>query len=163
MVLFSSIYGLSHQARAMERIRLPPSDGPSLRICDPPGYSRTSMSDQPSNQDPGAEQPESEDTTRRDSEAMLRGKPTQDPLVATTVDQYSIKRVIGEGGMGVVYEALQQSPRRTVALKMMKRGVTSKSAMRRFEYEAQTLGRLRHDGIAQIYQAGTFDRWVFFH
>ena len=40
---------------------------------------------------------------------------------------------------------------------MMKRGVTSKSAMRRFEYEAQTLGRLRHDGIAQIYQAGTWD------
>ncbi|MDP7518645.1 MAG: protein kinase, partial [Phycisphaerales bacterium] len=98
-----------------------------------------------------------EDTTRRDSEAMLRGKPTQDPLVGTSVDQYSIKRVIGEGGMGVVYEALQQSPRRTVALKMMKRGVTSKSAMRRFEYEAQTLGRLRHDGIAQIYQAGTWD------
>ncbi|MDP7030654.1 MAG: serine/threonine-protein kinase, partial [Phycisphaerales bacterium] len=65
--------------------------------------------------------------------------------------------MIGEGGMGVVYEALQQSPRRTIALKMMKRGVTSKSAMRRFEYEAQTLGRLRHDGVAQIYQAGTWD------
>ncbi|MDP6312569.1 MAG: serine/threonine-protein kinase, partial [Phycisphaerales bacterium] len=98
-----------------------------------------------------------EDTTRRDSEAMLGGKSSRDPLIGTTVDQYSIKRVIGEGGMGVVYEALQQSPRRTVALKMMKRGVTSKSAMRRFEYEAQTLGRLRHDGIAQIYQAGTWD------
>ncbi|MCP4743176.1 MAG: protein kinase, partial [Actinomycetales bacterium] len=115
------------------------------------------MTDQPPNQDPGAEQPESEDTTRRDSEAMLGGKPSRDPLVGTSVDQYTIKRVIGEGGMGVVYEALQQSPRRTVALKMMKRGVTSKSAMRRFEYEAQTLGRLRHDGIAQIYQAGTWD------
>ncbi len=83
--------------------------------------------------------------------------PIRDPILGTTVDQYSIKRVIGEGGMGVVYEALQQSPRRTVALKMMKRGVTSRSALRRFEYEAQTLGRLRHDGIAQIYQAGTWD------
>jgi len=117
------------------------------------------MSEQPSNPDPdpGAGQPGSEDQTLRDSEAMLRGKPAQDPLIGTAVDQYSIKRVIGEGGMGVVYEALQQSPRRTVALKMMKQGVTSKSALRRFEYEAQTLGRLRHDGIAQIYEAGTWD------
>ena len=120
-------------------------------------YIRTLMTDQPPNQDPRAAKPGPEEPTRRDSEAMLRGKPPQDPLIGTKVDQYSIKRVIGEGGMGVVYEALQQSPRRTVALKMMKRGVTSKSAMRRFEYEAQTLGRLRHDGIAQIYQAGTWD------
>jgi serine/threonine protein kinase len=115
------------------------------------------MTDQPPNQDPRAAKPGPEEPTRRDSEAMLGGKPPQDPLIGTKVDQYSIKRVIGEGGMGVVYEALQHSPRRIVALKMMKRGVTSKSAMRRFEYEAQTLGRLRHDGIAQIYQAGTWD------
>ena len=120
------------------------------------------MTEQPPNQDPGAPKPGSEEPTLHNSEAMnseamLRGEPTQDPLIGTKVDQYTIKRVIGEGGMGVVYEALQQSPRRTVALKMMRRGVTSKSAMRRFEYEAQTLGRLRHDGIAQIYQAGTWD------
>jgi serine/threonine protein kinase/Tfp pilus assembly protein PilF len=118
------------------------------------------MTEQPLNPDSDAAKPGTEDSTHRDSEAMLGGKPPQDPLdplIGTTVDQYSIRRVIGEGGMGVVYEALQQSPRRTVALKMMKRGVTSKSAMRRFEYEAQTLGRLRHDGIAQIYQAGTWD------
>ncbi len=115
------------------------------------------MTDQPPNPDPDAAKPGPEDTTRRDSEAMLGGKPSRDPLVGTTVDQYSIKRVIGSGGMGVVYQAMQKSPRRTVALKMMKRGVTSKNALRRFEYEAQTLGRLRHDGIAQIYQAGTWD------
>jgi serine/threonine protein kinase len=120
-------------------------------------YIRTLMTDQPPNQDPRAAKPGPEEPTRCDSEAMLGGKPPQDPLIGTKVDQYSIKRVIGEGGMGVVYEALQHSPRRIVALKMMKRGVTSKSAMRRFEYEAQTLGRLRHDGIAQIYQAGTWD------
>jgi tRNA A-37 threonylcarbamoyl transferase component Bud32 len=120
-------------------------------------YIRTLMTDQPPNPDPDAAKPGSEESTRRDSEARLRGKPPQDPLIGTKVDQYSIRRVIGEGGMGVVYDAIQQSPRRTVALKMMKRGVTSKSALRRFEYEAKTLGRLRHDGIAQIYQAGTWD------
>ncbi|MEE2906455.1 MAG: protein kinase, partial [Planctomycetota bacterium] len=61
------------------------------------------------------------------------------------------------GGMGTVYEAMQQSPRRTVALKMMRSGISSKNALRRFEYEAQALGRLRHPNIAQIYEAGSFD------
>ncbi|MCH2141293.1 MAG: serine/threonine-protein kinase, partial [Phycisphaerales bacterium] len=71
--------------------------------------------------------------------------------------RYKLRRIIGEGGMGVVYEAVQQSPRRTVALKMIRRGVTSRSALRRFAYEAQTLGRLHHEGIAQIYEADTYN------
>ncbi|MDP6891028.1 MAG: serine/threonine-protein kinase, partial [Phycisphaerales bacterium] len=88
---------------------------------------------------------------------MPQAKPPPDPMLGSTVERYTIKRVIGSGGMGIVYEAVQKSPRRTIALKMMKRGVTSKSALRRFEYEAQTLGRLRHEGIAQIFEAGTWD------
>ena len=115
------------------------------------------MTTQPPDPDSDATQPGAEEPTRSDSEAMLRVGSTRDRILGTTVDKYSIKRVIGEGGMGVVYGAVQHSPRRTVALKMMKHGVTSKSALRRFEYEAQTLGRLRHDGIAQIYEAGTWD------
>jgi len=87
---------------------------------------------------------------------MLSGG-QMDPMVGLTVGQYTIKRVIGSGGMGTVYEAMQQSPRRTVALKMLKQGIASRSALRRFEYEAQTLGRLRHAHIAQIYEAGTND------
>ncbi|MEE2906459.1 MAG: serine/threonine-protein kinase, partial [Planctomycetota bacterium] len=102
-------------------------------------------------------QPRPDDvSTVRDSRIMVQGE-QNDPLIGTTVGQYTIKRVIGSGGMGTVYEALQQSPRRTVALKMMKPGVVSRNALRRFEYEAQTLGRLRHDNIAQIYEAGTHD------
>ena len=113
------------------------------------------MSDQPSNQDPGAEQPESEDTTRRDSEEMLRGKPPQDPLVGTSVDQYSIKRVIGEGGMGVVYLAQQAKPvRRRVALKVIKAGMDSKQVIARFQAERQALALMNHPGIASVYEAG---------
>ncbi|MGB2985688.1 MAG: hypothetical protein WBE26_07370 [Phycisphaerae bacterium] len=59
------------------------------------------------------------------------------------------------GGMGTVYEAVQEHPRRTVAVKVLKHGVASRSAMRRFEYESQILARLRHPGIAQVYEAGT--------
>jgi serine/threonine protein kinase/tetratricopeptide (TPR) repeat protein len=65
--------------------------------------------------------------------------------------------VIGVGGMGKVYLAVQDRPRRHVALKVMKSGVVSKQAMRRFEFEAELLARLVHPGIAQIYESGTFD------
>lgn len=69
--------------------------------------------------------------------------------------QYHIKRVIATAGMGTVYEATQEKPRRTVAVKVMKHGIASRSALRRFEYESRVLARLRHPGIAQVYEAGT--------
>jgi non-specific serine/threonine protein kinase/serine/threonine-protein kinase len=64
---------------------------------------------------------------------------------------------VGEGGMGAVYEAEQENPRRFVALKVIKPGWTSPELLRRFEQEAQALGRLQHPGIAQIYEAGAAD------
>ncbi len=74
-----------------------------------------------------------------------------------SIGSYRIKRVLASGGMGTVYEARQEQPRRTVAVKVMKHGVASRSALRRFEYESQLLARLRHPGVAQIYEAGTHD------
>ena len=73
------------------------------------------------------------------------------------IGHYKVRRVIGSGGMGTVYEAIQESPRRKVAIKVMRSGVTSRSAMRRFEYESQILGRLSHTCIAQVFEAGTYD------
>src|SRR4029079_11909231 len=78
------------------------------------------------------------------------------PLPAT-IGRYRIVRLIGEGGMGAVYEAEQEHPRRTVALKVIKPGMASPALLRRFEQEAEALGRLQHPGIAQIYEAGTAD------
>jgi WD40 repeat protein len=75
----------------------------------------------------------------------------------STLGNYTIRRLIGSGGMGRVYEARQENPRRTVAIKVMSRGMTSASALRRFEFEAQVLGHLRHAGIAQILEAGRLD------
>jgi WD40 repeat protein/predicted Ser/Thr protein kinase len=71
--------------------------------------------------------------------------------------QYRIIRVIGEGGMGTVFEAEQSRPRRTVALKALRRGYSSRQMLQRFEHEMQILGRLHHPGIAQIYEAGAAD------
>jgi serine/threonine protein kinase len=72
------------------------------------------------------------------------------------IGQYRILRPIGQGGMGTVYLAEQETPRREVALKIMSAGFMTPALLRRFEYEADILGQLRHPGIASIYEAGTF-------
>ncbi|QDV05274.1 Serine/threonine-protein kinase PknB [Planctomycetes bacterium Poly30] len=57
--------------------------------------------------------------------------------------------------MGTVYEAEQDQPRRTVALKVIRLGLLTPDLLRRFELESQLLARLQHPGIAQVYDAGT--------
>ncbi|MBX3407587.1 MAG: serine/threonine protein kinase [Phycisphaeraceae bacterium] len=69
--------------------------------------------------------------------------------------RYTIVRPIGAGGMGAVYEATQESPRRSVALKVIRGNWLSPQLLRRFEHESQVLGRLQHPGIAQVYEAGS--------
>jgi serine/threonine protein kinase/Tfp pilus assembly protein PilF len=68
---------------------------------------------------------------------------------------YTLLSVLGEGGMGVVYLAEQERPRRVVALKVVRPGLITPTALRRFEHETEVLARLQHPGIAQIYEAGT--------
>src|ERR1043166_8646096 len=70
-----------------------------------------------------------------------------------SIGDYEIIRCIGEGGMGVVYEARQASPRRTVALKVIRSVLPSPSMLARFQHEAHVLAQLRHPGIAHIYEA----------
>jgi hypothetical protein len=82
------------------------------------------------------------------------GAPRQIP--PAQIGRYRVLRVLGEGGMGVVYEAVQEHPHRTVALKVVKPGLEG-SLLRRFEHESQALARLQHPGIAQIYEAGVAD------
>jgi serine/threonine protein kinase len=73
------------------------------------------------------------------------------------IGSYRIIGVLGKGGMGMVYLAEQERPKRLVALKIIRPGVASTKLIRRFEQEAQLLGRLQHPGIAQIHEAGTAD------
>jgi tetratricopeptide (TPR) repeat protein len=67
--------------------------------------------------------------------------------------RYRLVRVLGEGGMGTVYEAEQDNPRRTVALKVIRPGLVAPPLLKRFAQEAQILGLLHHPGIASIYEA----------
>lgn len=79
-----------------------------------------------------------------------------DPLLGMDLGGVKIVRLIGEGGMGRVYEALQDKPARTVAVKVIRAGITSEKTMKRFEREAEFLGKLQHPGIAQIHIVGTY-------
>jgi Flp pilus assembly protein TadD/predicted Ser/Thr protein kinase len=76
------------------------------------------------------------------------------PALPARIGHYRVVRLLGEGGMGAVYEAEQDSPRRTVALKVIRPGLVSPALLKRFAQEAQILGRLHHPGVAAIYEAG---------
>ena len=71
------------------------------------------------------------------------------------IGEFRIVRKIGEGGMGTVYEAEQESPKRTVALKMIRPGFGGREVLRRFRREIDLLGQLDHPGIGRIFHAGT--------
>jgi serine/threonine protein kinase len=71
------------------------------------------------------------------------------------IGSYKILQLIGEGGMGVVYEAEQTEPiTRRVALKVLKPGLDTKEVIARFEAERQALAVMDHPGIAKVFDAG---------
>jgi len=72
------------------------------------------------------------------------------------IGRYKLLRILGEGGMGLVYLAQQIQPvRRQVALKIIKPGMDSKRVIARFEAERQALALLDHPNIAHVHDAGT--------
>ena len=72
------------------------------------------------------------------------------------IGPYRLTRKIGEGGMGVVWEAEQDRPiRRTVAIKLVKHGLSSESVLSRFETERQALALMDHPNIARVLDAGS--------
>ena len=81
----------------------------------------------------------------------------------TSLGSFLVLHAIGSGGMGVVYAAQQDRPRRTVAIKVLRRGYRHPEILRRFEQEAEVLGRLLHPGIAQVYAFHPGDRSVPAH
>ncbi len=82
------------------------------------------------------------------------GPGSHDVMIGAKLGAFTIEGVLGRGGMGVVYRARQDSPRREVALKVVHPGTLGGSSLRRFAREAEMLGRLQHPGVAQIYESG---------
>ena len=101
--------------------------------------------------------PKAASTSKDGSSAGIGTDRARPSVLPDHIGQYRIIDVLGEGGMGVVYRAEQESPRRPVALKVIKAGAESPGLLKRFEHEEQVLGWLQHPGIAQIFEAGTAD------
>ncbi len=78
-----------------------------------------------------------------------------DPALPRRIGPYRVLRRLGDGGMGVVYEAEQARTRRRVALKVVRGdGSLTDEIVRLFSREVETLARLSHPGIAAIHDAG---------
>jgi serine/threonine protein kinase len=79
--------------------------------------------------------------------------PAQEPEELGRLGKYRILKVLGHGGMGVVYKAEDPVLRRAVPLKaMLPTLAASASAGKRFLREAQAMAALEHDHIVRVYQ-----------
>src|SRR4051812_35184904 len=101
-----------------------------------------------------------EEPTHVSGDASHPGAPPALPRSAhpPRIGPYRIVRLLGQGGMGTVYEAEQLEPlRRTVALKVIRRGMDTVEVLARFESERQALAVMNHPNIARALDAGTTD------
>ena len=70
--------------------------------------------------------------------------------------RYTLRNLLGEGGLGTVYLAEQSEPvKRQVALKLIKLGMDSRTVLARFDAERQALALMDHPNIARVYDGGT--------
>ena len=77
------------------------------------------------------------------------------PVERTVEGRYRLERLIGKGGMGAVYEAMDSRLNRRVAIKILSSSMFGdRKALRRFEREAQTSAKLHHPNIITVYDYG---------
>jgi serine/threonine protein kinase len=89
----------------------------------------------------------------------LPGTESASPLQNDSFGPYVPVRVLGEGGMGIVYLARQLQPiRRDVALKVVKLGMDSRQVLERFEIERQALALMDYPNIARVLDTGISER-----
>ena len=91
---------------------------------------------------------------RRRLDAIIDNPIPVSPKHIDRIGEYQIVGVLGEGGMGIVYRAVQSRPSRHVALKVIDVLRADSEIEKRFKAEAEIQGRLQHPGIVQIYEAG---------
>jgi hypothetical protein len=109
---------------------------------------------------------------RREVEELLRASegtlgvaeveaPAHTLEAGSTLGRYVVRRKIGEGGMGAVYEAEDPELARRVALKIVGSAGGGERARRRFAREARAASALNHPGIVTVYELGNADGLTF--
>jgi non-specific serine/threonine protein kinase/serine/threonine-protein kinase len=97
--------------------------------------------------------PISSDAPTRDASSAIDEAPA---VEARNIGPYVLIRKLGEGGMGQVWLAEQESPlKRQVALKLVRPGLFEKDVLLRFLAERQSLAIMNHAAIAKVFDAGT--------
>ena len=96
-------------------------------------------------------------------ESNQRRKPRPAATTRKVIGDFSIVREMGRGGMGIVFEAIQQSLKRRVALKVLGSGISnSPQQLQRFRREAESAARLHHTNIVPVYGIGEEDGIHFY-
>lgn len=102
------------------------------------------------------------ETTRGTGDIPLFSSPGGSPgmpvsLPLPQIAGFDVGGILGEGGMGTIYEAWQLQPRRRVALKLLRYGLLSPTLLRRFEQEVEILGRIEHPVVTRLYETGSVE------
>jgi serine/threonine-protein kinase len=89
--------------------------------------------------------------------------PVDVPAALPAVPGYSVERVLGHGGMGIVYKAWHLRLNRAVAMKMLLSGAYAGRVERaRFLHEAEAIAALQHPHVVQVFDAGEFEGRPYF-
>src|SRR6266540_3597320 len=92
---------------------------------------------------------------------LQAGSPAESEL--GTIGDYRLRRQIGRGGMGIVYEAWQTSMDRRVALKVLPAGVAAdQRTFVRFLREARAAGKLNHPNVVSVYGMGVKEETPYY-
>ncbi len=87
----------------------------------------------------------------------------QDPYLGRQIlGQYHIEKKLGEGGMGMVYQADQPAMSRKAAIKILRQEIANEEQIQRFQREAQALANLDHPHIVKVYNFGNLDDGALF-
>src|SRR4030095_11749393 len=87
-------------------------------------------------------------------------EPSTTPTPAS-IGRFRIDSVLGSGGMGAVYKALDPTLQRTVALKTVRPDINRQDYLDRLYREAQACARLKHPNVVTVYEAGEVDGSVY--
>ena len=100
-------------------------------------------------------------TTAPADASEVRSQERRRPL-PQTIGRYRVKRQLGVGGMGTVYEAIQPLLERSVAVKVLPTAfAASDEAVARFAREIRAIGSIEHEGIVRAYDAGLENDLMF--